>query len=282
MDSMLQGIPNVVCYVDDILVTGATIEVPLDNLEAMLHRLQHHDVRVNKEKSVFLAKTVMYLGHVIYAEGLHKLPTLTNTIVQAPPPRNTQVLRSFLGMLNYYGKFIPNLATLLHPLNGLLRSGVKWQWSAQCRQTFEKAKEALQASSVLVHYDINLPLVLAADASSYGVGAVISHMLPSGEEKPIAFASRTLTRSEKNYAQLEEALALVFGVKKFHQFLYGRQFTLLTDHKPLTTILGSHTEIPPLAAARLQRLALLLSAYQYDWPGVTFGGQGWITRWSSW
>ena len=265
MDTMLQGIPNVVCYLDDILVTGATIEAHLDNLEAVLHRLQQHGVRMNKEKSVFLAKKVTYLGHVIDAEGLHKSPTLTEAIVQAPPPQNTQELRSFLGMLNYYGKFIPNLATLLHPLNGLLRSGVKWQWSAQCRQAFEKAKEALQASSVLVHYDTDLPLVLAADASSYGVGAVISHRLPSGEEKPIAFASRTLTRSEENYAQLEkEALALVFGVKKFHQFLYGRQFTLLTDHKPLTTILGSHIGIPPLAAARMQRWALLLSAYQYD------------------
>ena len=130
------------CYVDDILVTGATIEVHLDNLEAVLHWLQQHDVRVNKRKSVFLAETVTYLGHVIDAEGLHKSPILTEAIVQAPPPRNTQELRSFLGMLNYYGKFIPNLATLLHPLDGLLWSGVKWQWSAQCRQTFEKAKEA--------------------------------------------------------------------------------------------------------------------------------------------
>ena len=109
----------------------------------------------------------------------------------------------------------------------------------------------LQVSSVLVPYDTDPPLVLAVDASSYGVGAVILHMLSSGEEKP--------------NAQLEkEALALVFGVKIFHQFLYGCRFTLLTNHKPLTTILGSHTGIPPLAAARLQRWALLLSAYQYD------------------
>ena len=102
MDSMLQRILNVVCYLVDILVTGATIEVHLDNLEAVLHRLQQHSVRVNKEKSVFMAMKVTYLGHVIDAEGLHKSPTLTEAIVQAPPPQNTQELRSSLGMLNYY------------------------------------------------------------------------------------------------------------------------------------------------------------------------------------
>ena len=110
-----------------------------------------------------------------------------------------------------------------------------------------------------------IPLRLACDASAYGVGAVISHVFPSGDEQPIAYASRTLTPSEKNYAQIEkEALGLVFGVKKFHQFLYGRKFTLVTDHKPLTTVLNPRKGLPTLAAARMQRWALLLPAYQYD------------------
>ena len=117
----------------------------------------------------------------------------------------------------------------------------------------------------MVHYDPSLPITLAGDASAYGVGAVISHTLPDGSEQPIAFASRTLSASEQNYAQLEkEALSLIFGVKKFHQYLYGRKFTLVTDHKPLMAILGLKKGVPSLAAARLQHWAVLLSAYKYD------------------
>ena len=154
---------------------------------------------------------------------------------------------------------------MAHPLHKLLRDDVQWDWSAECAKAFAATKQALVSSDVLIHYDPSLPISLAGDASAYGLGVVISHSLPDGTERPIAFASRTLFSSERNYAQLEkEAASLIFGIKKFHQYLYRRRFTLVTDHKPLTAILGPKQGVPPVAPARLQRWAVLLSAYSYD------------------
>ena len=152
--------------------------------------------------------------------AFNRFPTKVTAILNAPKPINVQQLRSFLGLVNYYyRKFIPNLATLLHPLNALLRADRKWKWSPECDKAFQDAKDQLTSAKVLTHYNPTLPIVTAADASAYGMGAVISHVFPDNSEQPIAFASRTLTTSEKNYAQLEkEALALVFGVRKFHQY----------------------------------------------------------------
>ena len=134
----------------------------------------------------------------------------------------------------------------------------------ECEQSFILAKKKLTSATVLAHYNPQYPLCLAADASSYRLGAVISHIFLNGLERPIAFLSRTLTASERNYSQLEkEALSLVFVVKKLNQYLYGGEFILYTDHNPLTTILGPKRGIPPLAAARLQRWALQLSAHWY-------------------
>ncbi len=204
-----------------------------------------------------------YFGHVIDAKGLHTAPLKITAIVDAPPPQNISQLQSHLGLLNDYRRFIPNLASLLQPLHKLLRQDKTWKWIASCQETFQKAQDVLTASEVLTHFNPTFPLQLACDASPYGVGAVISHALPNGEEKPIAFTSRTLNKAETNCAQFErEAWSVVFGI--FHQHLYGRKFTLLTDHQPLTTILGPHTGIPSLAASRLQRWALLLSAHSYD------------------
>jgi transposase InsO family protein len=265
MDMILQGMEGVICYIDDILVTRATTDEHLQRLKGVLQRLQEHGLRLKKNKCSFLQKSVEYLGHRVDAEGVHPLEDKVAAILKAPIPRNVSELRSFMGLLYYYGKFIPNLADLLHPLNQLLQAGKRWKWTSACNEAFQKAKEKLVTAPVLMHFDANLPLRLAGDASSYGIEAVISHVLPDGTERPIAFASRTLTGAEQNYAQLEkEALSLVYGVQRFHQYVYGRRFTLVTDHQPLLTVFGPKKGIPSLAAARLQQWAILLAAHTYD------------------
>ena len=265
MDTVLQGIQGVTCYIDDILVSSVNNESHIQALEEVFCRLKKHGFKLKLEKCEFLLSHVEYLGHIISKDGIQPIPSKVEAIVHAPAPANMQQLRSFLGLVNYYGRFIPNLSSLLQPLNALIQAKRKWQWSSECEKAFQNAKDQIVSARVLTHYDPVLPITTAADASAYGVGAVISHVLPDGSERPIAFASRTLTQTERNYAQLEkEALSLVFGIKKFHRYLYGRKFTLVTDHKPLTAILGPKKGVPTLAAARLQRWAMLLSAYNYD------------------
>ncbi len=264
MDQILQGMEQVTCYIDDILITGPSQEAHLGNLREVLRRLREHGVQLKREKCRYLEDSVEYLGHRIDANGLHATDSKLRAIREAPQPRNVQELRAFLGLVNYYGRFIPNRASLTKPLTRLLYKDSPWQWTRECSDVFNNVKDVLVSSNCVTHYNPSLPLRLAADASAYGLGAVISHVMKDGQERPIAFASRSLSKSEQNYAQVEkEALALIFGVKKFHLYLCGRMFTLVTDHKPLTTILGPKQGTPPLAAARMQRWSLILAAYSY-------------------
>ena len=167
--------------------------------------------------------------------------------------------------MNYYGKFIPDLATVLAPLYRLLQKDTKWNWGRDQQEAFKCAKELLQSSTLLVHYDPKRQLVLTCDASPFGVGAVLAHIMDDGSERPVGYASRSLSQAEKVYSQLDkEALAIVFGVTKFNSYLYGRPFTIYSDHKPLMYLFGEHKGIPTMASARVLRWAVTLSAYQYS------------------
>jgi hypothetical protein len=264
MDKVLSGIDKVFCYIDDILVATEEAKEHLTVLKKVFDRLEQHNVRLNGDKCEFFKSEVTYLGHVLSADGIRPLQNKVEAIQKAPRPKNVSELKSFLGMVNYYGKFVPNLASRLHPMYALLHHSTEWNWTQNCEDAFNYAKEVLSGDQVLAHFDSKTPLVLSVDASPYGLGAVLSHRYENGEERPIAFASRTLSAAEQNYAQIEkEGLAIVFGLKKFNLYLFGKEFTLITDHKPLTHIFGPKSGIPPLAAARMQRWALLLSGYQY-------------------
>jgi len=170
---------------------------------------------------------------------LHIPEERVNAIAQVKTPENVYQLKAFLGLVNYYGKFFRNMSSLASPLYSLLKANVKFYWGPEQNKAFINIKNHLMSKTILTHYDTTLELVLACDASPNGIGAVLSHRSPNREEKPIAFASRTLSKSEQGCSQLDkEALALVFGVKYFHQYLYGRPFILKTDHKPLISIFG--------------------------------------------
>ena len=265
MDNVLSDIPYVCVYLDDILVTGKTEAEHLHNLNKVLQRLQSSGLTLKKDKCKFMVTAVEYLGHIIDANGLHPSEKKVKAIKEAPTPSNVTEFKSFLGLLNYYHKFLPDIATTLAPLHSLLTKSAKWVWSQPQQEAFTKAKSLLHSSSLLVHYDDKKPILLSCDASNYGLGAVLSHRMDDNSEKPIAFASRTLSPAEKKYAQLEkEALAIIFAVKKFHDYLYGRHFTLYSDHKPLQYLLNESKQIPVLASSRIQHWALTLSAYTYS------------------
>ena len=167
-------------------------------------------LKLNHAKCAFLLPQVEYLGHIIDQHGLHPTKDKVKAIREAPQPQNINRLRSFLSIVNYYGKFMPNLSAKLSPLYQLLQKNGKWHWGPEQAEAFMSAKEALQDDTLLVHYDNSKPLQLACDASPYGLGAVLSHIMEDGQERPIAYASRTLTAAEKNYSQLEkEALRIL-------------------------------------------------------------------------
>ncbi|XP_052771110.1 uncharacterized protein K02A2.6-like [Mya arenaria] len=265
IEQIMADIPGVQIILDDMIITGETSELHLQTLGRVLQRLEEYNLRVNEGKCEFFKDKVQFCGHEIDSHGLHKTGEKMRAIVDAPEITNVKQLRAFLGIVQYYARFLPNLATILHPLHQLLKKDVKWKWTPKCEDAVKTVKTMITSNLVLMNFDPTIPVILACDASAYGLGAVLSHKLPDGTERPIAFASRTLNSAEQNYSQIDkEATALVWGVKKFHTYLYGNKFTLVTDHKPLLAIFSPRKGLSSTTGARLQRYALFLSGYIYD------------------
>ncbi|CAG2213160.1 unnamed protein product [Mytilus edulis] len=265
IDQILQGLTGVQCILDDMVITGKNDREHLVNLEKVMKRLEMYNLSVNKEKCKFFKDEIEFCGHKIDKHGLHKTEDKIKAILDTPEPQNVTQVRSILGLMNYYHKFLPNISSVVRPLHRLLEKDAKWNWNEECQVSFKRAKDLVTSEQVLCHYDPELPIRLACDASPFGLGVVLSHKMQDGTERPIAFASRSLNKAERNYSQIDkEALGIIFGVKKFHTYLYGRKFTLITDHMPLVSIFNPKKGISTTSAARLQRYALFLSGYTYD------------------
>ena len=266
MDKIFSDVPGTVCFVDDLLVAGKDEIEHKERLKIVFEKIKEFGLKIKMEKCEFEKTEVEYLGFKINAMGIHKTNGKIKAIQEAKVPENVKELQAFLGLVTFYARFIPNLATVAAPLYERLKGNRRWHWTKQCQIAIDTIKAEITSSRFLVHYNPDLKLKLTTDASKHGVGAVLSHEMPDGSEKPIAYASKSLNDAQKNYAQIEkEAYAMIFGVTKFHYYLYGRHtFTLVTDHKPLQTILGARNALPTTVAARLQRWAITLAAYNYD------------------
>ena len=257
MSRILEGLEGVVCQIDDILVFGKDQDQHDAQLMVVLRRIQSAGVTLNKDKCKFSMSQASFLGHIIDETGIRADPEKTAAIQNIEPPRTIPELGRFLGMVNQLGKFSPNLAQITQPLRELLKKAHIWQWTEAQQQAFTGIKKELSQPTVLCIYDPNAKTKISADATSHGLGAVLLQKHDS-EWKPVIYASRSLSDTEANYAQIEkEALASVWACEKFSTYVLGMQFMIET----LVALFGSKHmyELPP----RIFRFRLRLSRFDY-------------------
>ncbi len=263
MHLILQGLPNVANYLDDIIIWGRTAEEHEHSLKAVLQRLQDSGLKINASKCHFSQTSLQFLGHTVTAQGVKPDKQHLSAILQAPAPTDAVKLRSFLGLLSWYSKFIQNFASVVEPLRACLRKDAEFSWSEEAQNSFASVKELLVNSPALALYNPDLPTIISTDASDYGLGAVFSQILTDNSERTVAFASRTLTPAERKYSTVEkEALACVWAVEKWRTYLWGRTFKLRTDHQALTTLLT--TKGGDRAGMRIARWAARLLCFNYE------------------
>lgn len=239
------------CYQDDLVVFGRNLELHNQNLMDVFNRLRSVNLKLNPSKCQFLQKEILYLGHVVSGEGILPDSEKTRVLQQYPRPQNTDEVKRFVAFANYYRKFIPQFAEIALPLNQMCRKHVTFNWSRECEESFQKLKSALVTPPVLQYPDFskNNEFLLQTDASGKAIGSVLCN----SDGRPVAYASRSLNKAEINYPTIEkELLAIVWSVKYFRPYLYGRRFKIQTDHRPLVYLFGMRDPSSRLTKFRLQ------------------------------
>ncbi|CAB4040725.1 uncharacterized protein K02A2.6-like, partial [Paramuricea clavata] len=257
----LQGLHGVRNIADDIIVWGKTQTQHDKNLEALLQRLVVKKLTLNLEKCKVNQPSLWFYGYILSKDGLSADPKKVEAIKNFKTPADVSQLRSFLGLANYCSRFIKDFSTLTAPLRELTTKSCKWSWSTMHEKAFIKVKNAIASDCTMAFYDPNRPTKLTVDASPVGLGAVLAQTQENGQDRCIAYASRSLTPVEARHSQTEkEALAAVWGCERFHLYLVGTQFDLITDHKLLEVIYSPKSK-PPL---RIERWLLRLQQYKFN------------------
>ncbi|XP_046393726.1 uncharacterized protein LOC124161448 [Ischnura elegans] len=261
MNTVLSGLQGLRCfvYLDNIVIFGNDFHSHNDRSKEVFGRLREYGLKLQPEKCEFLRTEVNYLGHVISEEGVKPDPGKVEMIHKFPRPKNTKQLQSFLGLAGYYRRFIHNFSQIARPLHELLKKNAEFEWKGEQEEAFQNLKEILMTEPILQYPDFSRPFLLTTDASNKALGAILSQGTP-GKDLPIAYASRALNKAEKNYSTIEkELLAIVWGTQYFRPYLYGRKFTIITDHKPLTWIFNVKDP-----SSRLMRWRIKMEEYDYE------------------
>ena len=260
MRRMLRDVDSVHNYIDDILIHTCTWEEHVKVVKTVLKKLRSARLSARPTKCYFGYEQLEYLGHIVGHGKIKPIPEKTQLLQDAPRPETKTQLRSFLGLANYYRKFIPNFSEIAVPLTDRTKLGepnrIRWEDSQE--RAFRTLKAKLSEEPILILPDLSKRFFLRTDASDVGIGAVLLQELEN-VRFPVAYASKKLLSRERAYAVIErECLAIVWGIKKFEPYLYGREFVVETDHQPLV-----HMQKAKVTNARIMRWALALQPYRF-------------------
>ena len=259
----IKDIDGTMNLIDDIIVYGKTQEEHDTALLNLLQRCEDKGLTLNLSKCLFSQKTLTFFGFVFSDQEMHPDPAKLDEIKNMPVPEDVKALQSFLGLMNYFKRFIPQYSTLTHPLRQLLRKQTTWSWPEECQAAFETLRDSLSSQSCVGYYDPEKETTVYTDASPFGISAVIIQNTPNkGDHKLISYSSRALSPTEQRYSQIEkECLGIVYACEHNKLYLYGTQFRMYCDHKPIVTLLNNPNSIVPL---RIEKMTLSLQGYTFD------------------
>ena len=270
MERVFAGLTYVtlLIYLDDIIIYGKTFEIHLENLKEVLRRLKEANLKLNAEKCLFFQTEVTFLGHLISEKGISTSPEKVKSVQEWPTPTNVSEVRSFVGLCSYLRRFIPGFSTICKPLHVLTEKGHNFEWTEQCQVAFNTLKAALTSAPVLAFpQELGGEFIVDCDSSNVALGAVLSQ-IQDGQERVIAYYSKCFSRSERKYCTTrKELLAVVCSIEHFHHYLYGRHFTVRSDHGSLRWLMNFKN-----IEGQVARWLEFLASYEFDIhyrPGIS-------------
>lgn len=261
MTHILRGINFKFClvYVDDILVFSKSFKDHISHLEQVFSRLRDANLKLNPEKCDFVKDKIKYLGFILSSKGVDVDKERVKAVSEYPVPKTEKEIRSFLGMANYYRRFIPNYAKLASPISSLLKKDVKLEWSPLCQSSFDSIKFALSSPPVLAYPDTQKPFILTCDASDFAIGYTLSQLDNNKKERPIAYGGKSLTNEERKWSTTDkECYAVLKGIEHYHTYLANTTFIVVTDHKSLVWLMKAKHN------GRLERWSIRLQEYNFE------------------